>query len=68
MGDGGEGDDKEKGNGAGTGDDLQGSRAVGVIIWEQELGGDGGHDKITIRIPSSVIQKDCGDEGAAYDN
>ena len=42
MGNGGQGDDKDRGNGAGAGYDVQGSHAVSVVIWERELGGDRG--------------------------
>ena len=34
------------------------SRAVGVVILEQELGGDGVRSKSTRGIPSSVSEKD----------
>ena len=40
VGNGGEDDDKDRGNGAGAEYAVQGSHVVGVIIWEQELGGD----------------------------
>ena len=45
---------------------LQVNCAVGVVIWEQNLGGNGVHAKITIGIPSSSIQTYCGDDGAVY--
>ena len=41
MVDGGEGGDEDGGNGAGAGYAVQGSCAVGIVIWERELGGDG---------------------------
>ena len=53
VGDGGEGGDKYRRNGAGMGDCLQENCAIHVVIWEQELGGDGGHAKITRVILSS---------------
>ena len=51
VGDVGEGGDKDGGNGEVTGRDVQSSHEVGVIIWQQDLGGDGGHTKNTISIP-----------------
>ena len=51
MGDVGEGGDEYRGNGTGVKDALQVNHAVGIFIWEQELGGDGGHDKSTSEIP-----------------
>ena len=54
----GEGGDEDGGNGAVTGYAVQGSSLVGVVIWERELGGDGGHDKTTTWIPSSGNYKD----------
>ena len=68
VGNGGEDDDKDRGNGAGAEYAVQGSHVVGVIIWEQELGGDRWHSKIAINIPSSGNEKYYGDDGAAYDN
>ena len=47
MGDSGEGGDEDVDNGAGAGDAIKDSRVVGVIIWDQELGGDGGNYKST---------------------
>ena len=66
MGDGGEGCDKDGGNGAGAGCDLQGFRAVGVIVWYQELGGDDIHAKLLQRITSLGSKMDYRDNGAAY--
>ena len=68
MGDGGESGDKDGGNGAGAGYAVQGSRAVSVIIWKKELGGDRGNSKTTRGIPSSGIKRDYEDDGAAYGN
>ena len=48
-----EGGDGDGGNGTGAGGVLQGNRSVSVVIWYQELGGDGGHANSTIGIPSS---------------
>ena len=42
---GGEGSDKDRGNGAGAGYAVQACSTVGVIIWEQELDSDMGHAK-----------------------
>ena len=44
---------------------VQGIHEFGVVLWYQGLGGDGGHAKSTRGIPSSVIKKDCGDDGSA---
>ena len=38
-----------------------------VLLWERELGGDRGHDKITRGIPSLGSEKNCGDDGVVYD-
>ena len=65
--DGGEGGEKDGGKGTGAGDILQGNNEVSVVIWQQELGGDGFNDKSTRVILSQVRQTDCGDDGAAYD-
>ena len=46
---------------------LQGSCSDSYVIWEQELGGDGRHVKITRGIPSSGRQKDFGDDSLAHD-
>ena len=51
MGGDGEGGDEDRGYGTGTGVALQVNCAVGVVIWERDLGGDGGHDKSTRGIP-----------------
>ena len=51
MGNGGEVGDEVRGKGADAGYSVQGSRTVSVVIWEQELGGDGGHAKSTRGIP-----------------
>ena len=67
MGDGDEGGDKDRGNGADAGDVLKGNSTVDDVIWERELGGDWGHVKVTRGISSSGSHKDCGDYGAAYD-
>ena len=61
------GGDKDRGNGTGTWDALQGNNSVGVVIWEQELGCDGGHDKINIGITSSGSHTYFGDDGAVDD-
>ena len=66
MGDSGEGGDEDVDNGAGAGDAIKDSRVVGVIIWDQELGGDGGNYKSTGGITSSGSKKDYRDDGAAY--
>ena len=63
---GGEGGNEDGVNGTGAGDVLQGNSEVGVFIWEKELGGDKGNDKITRGIPLSVSQKNCADDGTAY--
>ena len=47
--------DEDGVNGAGAGYDVQYSHAVGVIIWERDLGGDGGHNESTRGIPSLGI-------------
>ena len=57
VGGGGEGGDKNGSKGAGAGDDLLGSRSYCAAVWEQELGGDRGHVKSTVEIPSSGSQK-----------
>ena len=67
MGIGGEDSDKDGVNVTGTGYGVQGSRAVGVVIWEKYMVGYGGYDKFTRGIPSFCIKKDCGNYGAAYD-
>ena len=66
MGNGGEGGDKDRGNGAGAGYAVQGSHAVSVVIWELEFVADGGHAKSARAIPLSGNKKDCGDGSAAY--
>ena len=66
MGDGGGFGEKYWGNVAGAGYSVRVSHTVGAVIWDQELGGDGGHAKITRGIPSSGIQKDYGDDGISY--
>ena len=66
MGDGWEGGDKDGRNGENMGYNVQGSHIIGVVIWERELDGDGGHDKITIGISSLASKKDYGDARAAY--
>ena len=43
MGDGGKGSDGERSDGAGTSDDVQGGGSDGAILWEKELGSDGGN-------------------------
>ena len=68
MGGGREGGDEDWVNSAGVGDYLQLNYAVSVVIWEQELAGDGFHAKSTRGIPASDCHKDCRNEGAAYDN
>ena len=45
MEDGGEAGDEDGANGAGAEYAVQGSRAFGVIMLEQKLGGDSGHAK-----------------------
>ena len=67
MGGDGEGGDEDRGYGTGTGVALQVNCAVGVVIWERDLGGDGGHDKSTRGISSSGIQTDFRDYGRVYD-
>ena len=52
VGDGGEGGDEDGRNGVDVGDALQGSISDGAAIWEQYLGGDGGHVKSTRGITS----------------
>ena len=68
VGDGGEDGEKDKGNVTGEGNVLQGNHVVGVVIWERELGGDGGHAKSNRGIPSSGSQMDFGDDVAAYED
>ena len=46
---------------------LQGSLAIGVVIWEKYLGGDGGHAKSTRGIPSLGSYTDFRDDGSSYD-
>ena len=67
MGGGGEGGKKDRSNGAGAGDDLQGNFVVGVVKWDKELGGDRIFAKSAGGIPLLGIHKDCGDGGVAYD-
>ena len=43
MGDGGGGGEKYRSNVAGVGGDLQVSRSYVSDIWDQDMGGDGGH-------------------------
>ena len=64
---GGEGGDEYRDNGTGAGYDIQVSLTVGAVICEEELGGDIGHAKITRGVPSSVSEKNCGDDVVAYD-
>ena len=52
VGDGGKGGEEDGVNGAVAGYSVHGSCEVSVIIWEQELGGDGGHAKINTGITS----------------
>ena len=67
MGDGGGFGEKYWGNVAGAGYSVRVSHTVGAVIWDQELGGDGGYAKITRRIPSSGSGKYFGDDVAVYD-
>ena len=67
MGYGGGFGEKYGGNVAGAGYSVRFSHAVGAVIWDQELGGDGGYAKITIRVPSSGSRKYFGDDVAVYD-
>ena len=66
MRDCGEGGDNDRGNSACTGYYVQGNCAVGAIIEEWELGGDGGHAKSTRGITSLVRKKYYGDDEMAY--
>ena len=68
MGDGGKGGDENGGNVASAGYAVKSSHTVGIIIWDREFGGDRSHAKITLGIPYSVIDKDYGDYGAAYED
>ena len=54
-------------NGVITGYSVQGILAVDDVIWEWELGGDGGHVQIARGIPALGSKKYYGDEGVAYD-
>ena len=58
VGDGGKVGDKDRIDSVGAGGALQASRSEGAAIWDQYMGGDGGHIKITIGIPLSGSQKD----------
>ena len=55
-------------NGTGSDYAVQVSRAFGVVIWELGLVGDGGHAQIAKWVPPSGRNKDCGGDGAAYEN
>ena len=67
MVDGGEGVDKDGGNGVGAVYAVQVSHVGSFVIWERELSGDRGYDKSTRGVLSSGIKKDDVDDGAAYD-
>ena len=45
---------------------VQVSHEVSVVIWDRELGGDGGNDESTKWIPSFGINKDYRDDRATY--
>ena len=68
MGDGKEGGDKDRSNFVVAGCAVQGSSSVGVIIWEQDLGGNRVHAKSTIYVPSSVSKKYYRDDGTTYND
>ena len=65
---GGQGGDKDGGSGTGSEDNVQGNFVFIVVVWEQELGGDRGHAKITRGLPSLVSQTYCRDDGVAYED
>ena len=65
--DGKEGVDEDWGNCTGEGGLLHSHGTFAVVIWEQKLVGDGGHDEITIGTLSPGIQTDCADDVATYD-
>ena len=46
---------------------LQVNCAVGVVIWERDLGRDGRHAKSTRGITSSGITEGCWDDVTSYD-
>ena len=68
VGNGGEGGVEDRGNGAGAGYYVQGSRAVYVVTWEWELDGDRGHTQSDRGIQPLTRNKDYRDDGAEYDN
>ena len=57
---GGEDDDEDRGNVAGVGYDLQVSRAVSVVIWDQQLGGNGIHAKINMGLHHQELRRIAG--------
>ena len=63
----GEGGVEYRGNSAGGGYAVQGSCVVIVVLWEWELGDDGGHAKRSRGIPSLGSKNDYGDDGMTYD-
>ena len=65
VGDGGKDGDEDRSNSAGAGGDLQDICSDGADVWERYMGGDRGHVKSIIGIPSLGIQKDYGHDGSA---
>ena len=66
MGNGGEGGVEDGRNGEVERYAVQGSSEVGVVIREEELGGDRDHAQSYRGILSSVSKKKYGDDGATY--
>ena len=65
--DGGEDGDKDGSNVIGLGGVYQGNRTVDDVIWERELGDDGGNDESTRGITPFGRHIYCGYDGEAYD-
>ena len=67
VGGGEEGGKKDGGNNAGAWSGLQYNVSVGVIIWGQIFGSDGGHAKSNLGILSSGSHTYFWDHGEAHD-
>ena len=67
VGAGGKGVGEYRSNVAGAGSYLQGSFSYGSALWEKYMDVDGVCVKSTRGFSSSGIQKDCRDDGSAYD-
>ena len=66
MGGGGEGGDKDRGNGVGAGVLYKAIMKSVLLYGSKTWLVKGGHTKITRGISFLVSQNDCGDNGAAY--